>query len=459
VSAVPPVLTTSTNGVGVVPDGLLNTFVQGGATVASLQSFNNALSNMMVATVGQNTPGDGFSGIYYWNAASTATADGLTVVQPNGVIVGRWLALNMSFSAPRPYTYNVTTAPAAGNYLDVWAPISYNVSGASTLGSPFAGAGYYENPLVSPIYINATNSSGINNSTTGNASRSLFSLGYFNIVQGGQGDATGWVVNATITSTKPGASNWLASPAASAYLAQVNVFATGGYGNPRETDITDTNGTLTYAASAFGDVVNLTRNNGGTAIGQTWGFARYQSLGTVTIDAVISAVGTLHTGIDFSAALFDVNQGAIALAPNQRIYLGATNSDPDGFPVGTNPTGPYIVNAGGIAGFFYPSGGDLQLSSASALLNISAGGTVQVTASSASINMGTVGVSTNGTVNSVTGPLQLGGTAAPEIFSVTGVPTLAAPNGSMALRSDGTTGAHLYINASGSTIWNAVSGV
>lgn len=48
-------------------------------------------------------------------------------------------------------------------------------------------------------------------------------------------------------------------------------------------------------------------------------------------------------------------------------------------------------------------------------------------------------------------------TGAPTITAGTGAPSGTQPNGSLYLRSDGTTGARLYVST-GST-WNAVSGV
>lgn len=91
--AAPPDLTVSSNGIGAVPDALLNTFVQGGAVVADLRAFVG-LTNMTVFLVGTSTPNDGGQGMFTWNATSTqADDDGSTCVAPNGLLAGRWLRL------------------------------------------------------------------------------------------------------------------------------------------------------------------------------------------------------------------------------------------------------------------------------------------------------------------------------------------------------------------------------
>ena len=90
-SNAPPLLTVSSNGIGVVPDALLNTFVQGSAVVATLRAFVG-LTNMQVWLIGTATANDGGQGMFYWNSASITTDDnGATTIQPNGIVRGRWL--------------------------------------------------------------------------------------------------------------------------------------------------------------------------------------------------------------------------------------------------------------------------------------------------------------------------------------------------------------------------------
>lgn len=95
-SSAPPDLTVFSNGVGVANDQQLNSFVQGGGVVADLRNFP-ALNNMIVATVGQITPGDGGQRFYYWNGSSVAADDGVNVVRPYGLLAGAWLTLGATF--------------------------------------------------------------------------------------------------------------------------------------------------------------------------------------------------------------------------------------------------------------------------------------------------------------------------------------------------------------------------
>lgn len=96
----PPYLAVSSNGVGVVPDSQLNTFVTGGAVVADLQNFV-ALSNMTAIIVGYTVPGDGGAGIFYYNpTATTADDGGATCIAPNGIVFGRWLRIGAVNAQP-----------------------------------------------------------------------------------------------------------------------------------------------------------------------------------------------------------------------------------------------------------------------------------------------------------------------------------------------------------------------
>lgn len=86
-----PSLAVQSNGVGVVTGDNFDTYVQGGALLASLRAFTG-LSNMTVWMLGFLSPGDGGQGMFYWNATSTATDDGgVTTIAPSGQTNGRWL--------------------------------------------------------------------------------------------------------------------------------------------------------------------------------------------------------------------------------------------------------------------------------------------------------------------------------------------------------------------------------
>jgi len=115
-----PSLNVASNGVGVISDDQLNTFIQGGALVANLRAFTG-VSNQMVVLLGGAAPSDGLQGSFYWNATSTATDDGgVTVVAPSGATVGRWLrsgpilgAANQTITGTLSVTGGTTIAGAA----------------------------------------------------------------------------------------------------------------------------------------------------------------------------------------------------------------------------------------------------------------------------------------------------------------------------------------------------------
>lgn len=82
-------------GLGSVGADNLNTFLQVVETIAQLRTFTG-LSNMAVLTLGTSAPGDGGANLYYYNATSTASDNGTTVIVPSGNTVGAWLALPLA---------------------------------------------------------------------------------------------------------------------------------------------------------------------------------------------------------------------------------------------------------------------------------------------------------------------------------------------------------------------------
>ncbi len=59
-------------------------------TIATLRTRVGS-GNQTVFVLGNTSVGDGGAGLYYWNSTSTASDDGLTVIQVTGVSTGRWL--------------------------------------------------------------------------------------------------------------------------------------------------------------------------------------------------------------------------------------------------------------------------------------------------------------------------------------------------------------------------------
>ena len=108
----PPDLTVSSNGIGVVPDALLNTYAQSGAVVADLRNFP-AVTRMQCWLIGTSAPNDGGQKMFYFDATATTTDDnGVTCIAPYGLLAGRWLRQSPALA---PVIINVVTFGAKGD--------------------------------------------------------------------------------------------------------------------------------------------------------------------------------------------------------------------------------------------------------------------------------------------------------------------------------------------------------
>ena len=138
-SNIPPGLTVAANGQGIITDQWQNTAVQGGALLANLRAFVG-ISNMTVYMLGTTAPNDGGQGTFYWNATSIAADDGgVTTIQPNGLLTGRWI---------RSTLVNATSEWNAGTVTAVGANLSLsggtlNATGTVGVATITAGAGLF----------------------------------------------------------------------------------------------------------------------------------------------------------------------------------------------------------------------------------------------------------------------------------------------------------------------------
>lgn len=125
----------------------LNTFVQGGALLANLQSFTGTVG-MTVYLAGLNAPGDGGQGLFYWNATGSAN-DGVNNIQPYGAAVGCWtriawglfpitvsLAANVSLAAQNTYYDGPSVAQGtAGTWFVSGTVTLTDTAGAATFNA------------------------------------------------------------------------------------------------------------------------------------------------------------------------------------------------------------------------------------------------------------------------------------------------------------------------------------
>lgn len=105
------------------------------ATRAALIALNttNAGDGQVAIVQGGSSPGDGGGAIYYFSAASTATPDGSTVLQPT-TGPGRWLVVPTAFFGGSTLPNDVTVlkqpgAPAEGGQLNLQKPDASALSG------------------------------------------------------------------------------------------------------------------------------------------------------------------------------------------------------------------------------------------------------------------------------------------------------------------------------------------
>jgi hypothetical protein len=209
---VPPNLTVSSNGIGVVPDALLNTFVQGSAVLANLRSFVG-LSNMNVWMVGFETPNDGGQGVFYFNSSSTATDDGgVTIIQPNGLTTGRWLRQSAAVSGtllgiqvltgsgnfvPVPGTNKVILVGVGGGGGGGGGPVSnsgFSAAGGGASSGSY-GAALFTSQFTSVPYVVGAGGAGVSGNTGDAGVATTFGAsGNQLIVPGGNGGLNGVAV-------------------------------------------------------------------------------------------------------------------------------------------------------------------------------------------------------------------------------------------------------------------------
>jgi hypothetical protein len=153
--------------------------------------------------------------------------------------------------------------------------IEHRISGAATLSQPTTG--YVYTPEAYPFYGFLYNSSGWNNGTGDNTGRTAAVFNRVHVYQAGQGDAVAYNFSGVITSTKVGATHFLANPAACGFNGEITAGVAGCYLNPFETELIDAG--FDVAAAAY--VANLNRTNATGALSACWLGVRIQSIGTV----------------------------------------------------------------------------------------------------------------------------------------------------------------------------------
>lgn len=205
-----------------------------------------------------------------------------------------------------------------GDWSRVPFPVEHWISGALTLTQPATGY-HYANETY-PHYTYLFNTSGWNQSTSGNDGRTAACAYRTQVFNSGQGDCMAYNASAFVTGARAGATNFLANPAASLFAGDIYAGQNGVYLNPFEILLDDQG----FDVAGIGPVINLKRSVTTGALGAVWLGVRVQSIGAGAVDAMYSASGPAEIGLDLSSVTLDANLSAITLKANQRLFGNVT---------------------------------------------------------------------------------------------------------------------------------------
>ena len=247
--------------------------------------------------------------------------------------------------------------------------MEHRITGATTLGQPITGYRYV--PEAYPVYGYLYNTSGHNESLSGNDGRTAAVFSRVQVYNAGQGDAVAYNASAFVIGAKAGATSVLANPAAVLFNGETIAGANGVYLNPVE--INTDGGIYDVAAANF--VANQTRNVDTGALGAFWYGYRSQSIGSTPIDAHFSLFGPAKIGIDLTALTVNTSgtwaYAAMALEADQRIYFNAVAGSPD--PSYASSLGTtWIEYDTSVGGLLFRAGGvdALQITSTAVTANV-----------------------------------------------------------------------------------------
>ena len=243
-----------------------------------------------------------------------------------------------------------------GDVSRVVFPVEYRITGAATAGQPTTG--YLYRPELSEKFSFLYNESGHNQSTSTNVGRTGIVNSRVNIYHRGQGDLVAYNFSAFCDSTRASSTHFLANPAIVGINGDMTAGANGIYFNPLEFYLDSS----TYDVAAVGAVYNLERNNNTGAKSAFWTGVRVQSVGSTSINAGYSGVGSWVAGLSLAGVTFTAAKAAIVLAEGQRIYFEGSNSDPNGGDNGIVTGDTWLERSGsGFFSFVYDNTSTLQI--------------------------------------------------------------------------------------------------
>ncbi|SCB41704.1 hypothetical protein [Rhizobium multihospitium] len=310
--------------------------ITGGANFSGSTSGATVLQASSTAS-GTITIPSGTDTLLTANGAATVTNKSIDASQINSGIIGSAVSVRPNNIAPSSVantsaTVNVSSQPTYsfpenlatefnGDFSKTFLPLTYNVTGAGTMGN----GTYYWSPAVTPFQSLINFSSGANGSTTTNSQRTGFSTYRTMINHNGQGDAGGYYTFCQITNTRAGATNFLASPACVGMFGDFGATTDGGY-LQGVGDLNFSDGG--HDVAAIGDVRNFIRTNNTAALGEVWMGYRGQSSGSKNVDVFLSGSGGYNVGLDTTQ--MTGLQSALNMASGQTINFNSTASAIDG---------------------------------------------------------------------------------------------------------------------------------
>ena len=314
-------------------------------TVQLIALSNTFAVGSVIDTLGYTSNGDG-GGASWKKTATTGTASqspaqlvdallndasgnqwALVEGINSGRALGDLLAQNSNISndiSTQPtYTGSEASVTTAfdGDFSKCSLAIEHRITGADTLTQPAAGYVYY--PPAYPNYQYMFNTSGHNESLTGNSGRTAACVHRVKVDHNGQGDAVAFNASVLVRNTKASSTSFLANPAAVLFNGDAFAAADGSYLNVREIGMHDQG----FDVAAVGDVIKGDRSNNTGAKDVWWQGYRAQNTGTLPWDVFASAVGEFNYGLDFTYSDFGTDEAAITLKAGQRIYFNATGGD------------------------------------------------------------------------------------------------------------------------------------
>jgi len=326
-------------------------------TVAS--KFGDQLSVLDFGAVCDGTTDDS-------SAITSATSSGDRILVPNnlicnapsispsslaGVLIGPGRIKTSDGNLTAPWRTNLLTAPSSygtagsivsgfnGDMSNVQFSGQMFINGTATLTEPTSG--YVIHPETSMFYAAKQNNSGWNNSLSTAAGRTGTASLWLSGHQNGQGDLILSYLTGSVTSTRAGGTYWTGGPALAGYDAQFNGGADAIYLNLSELDCND----MGYDDTCNGQVLNLTRTNATSSIGQPWIGTRVQSVGSQPIDAVSSGSGPSMMAFDAVDETFpDKQLATLTLATGGSGYVNGDSLTLLGGTCASQPTAT-VTNA------------------------------------------------------------------------------------------------------------------